>query len=93
MTTRDEMLRIAENLRDYRGNMVEQGRGLAMFVLLDEKDRRALVDNLSAVQARCTELLEDRRRLCKLVERLRDSSFEESKSIIADLVVACRGMQ
>lgn len=87
--TRDEALKLAQDLVDYRAkSMVQCGRDLAMWVL-GGADAEATV----AASSRIGELLEDRRRLCGFIERLKSATFDETKTIVAEMITACAAMQ
>lgn len=81
-------LALAQDLVDYRAkSMVAGGRELAQWVL-GGADAEATI----AGATRVAELLEDRRRLCGFIERLKSASFDEMKSIVAEMITACKAM-
>ena len=80
MMTRAEALALAQTVLDYKPkSYVEAARALASFVVatFDERYDRQEADALSQTQARCTELLQDRRELCRLILR----AFPEDGSV------------
>jgi hypothetical protein len=90
---REEALRMARATIEGKPpkSYVETSRVLSEFLLHDEKTYRTqLVENLGATQARCTELLEQRRTLVRLIENIASNVVGE---IIDEVVTAAKAMQ
>lgn len=95
-TTDEEWKKLIEDVLSRRSNSyVQAAMALARRFVLDERDKRQLADNLSSVQERCTQLLEDRRTLSRLIERLAaaDVSSDDREQFILEMLTACRAMQ
>jgi len=92
MITREDALKIAQEIVDYTStHQVSDAHALANFVLRDENDRMQLTNNLTSVQARCTELLEERRTLARLIEQVAAAGPDERDELVAEALVAARG--
>jgi hypothetical protein len=104
---RSEILKLAEDVQIERPkSYTEAARALARYVLLNDRDseniradHKYLLDNLTATQARCTELLEQRRRLALHVEKLHTLLGAEAavsvrlQTAVDEAVLCARGSQ
>jgi hypothetical protein len=94
MLTREEAIKLAHRLVDRKSDThVADGIALAHFIVRDEEDRKQLVDNLTACQQRCTELLEERRCLARAIEKIAAADPDGRDERIAEALVAARGAQ
>lgn len=93
---RAEALALAQDVLDYKPkSYVEAARALAAFVIstFDERHDRQEADALTSSQARCTELIQDRRELCRLILRAfpEDGSMPDAEHL-SELVIAAKTM-
>lgn len=94
MITREQALHLAQRIVDYTSTQqVTDAHEIAAFVLRDEQEREQLNDNLLTVQARCTELLEERRTLARIIEKIAAAGPDERDGFVAEALVAARGSQ
>jgi len=59
----------------------------------DERDKKQLTDQLTIVQARCTEVVEQRRTLVNVIEKLAATHPDERDAVIAEALSAARSCQ
>ena len=80
--------------------MIDFTEDLRQTLVALARENKALSDNLTAVQTRCTELLEDKRLLYKTCETLRhernlavtsERELDEAQELLRDCAAVCRG--
>lgn len=93
-STEEEWQRLVNDVLDRRSNSyVQAALQLAVRFIRDEKERKQLFEQLTIVQMRCSELLEDRRTLVRLIEKLASVSSDERDAAISELLTVARAMQ
>lgn len=88
LVTKDEALRLAQSLVDYRANMVEDAKRLAHYVLDGGETNGFLV-----AQARVTELEGQVRTLGSVIDRVAAADPDSRDQAIAAAVTARRACQ
>lgn len=92
MISRAEALVLAQSVVDYTTKShVGAAMELAKFLVRDEADRVQLTDDLTCCRARSTELIEERRTLAALIEKIATAGPDDRDEMIAEAVVAARG--
>jgi hypothetical protein len=99
-TTDDEWAKLAQSVLDRKpknpSDFVEAAVVLAHFVVnakTSQRDYMQMVEQLGVVQARCTELLEERRTLARVIEKIAAAGPEDRDEMIAEAIIAARGSQ
>jgi len=78
------------------GSYVEAALHMAHYVVnsvTPERDFVALVDNFNATSARCSQVLEQRRALVALIEKIALAHPDDRDELIAEALVAARAAQ
>jgi hypothetical protein len=93
-TSDEEWKKLIEDVLERRSNSyVQAAMALARRFVIDERDKKQLFDNLTSVQDRCFELLEQRRALSRFIDRLSKSVPEDRDQLIAEMLTASKAMQ
>jgi hypothetical protein len=71
---------------------VQAAMAFARRFVLDEREKQQLVENLSSVQVRCFELLEQRQELARLISGIAEAN-EDKDRLLSEALAASRNMQ
>lgn len=92
-----EWNKLAQAVLDRRSrSYVQDALVLAHFVVnatTPERDFVQLLDNFNATSLRCSQLLEQRRLLARLIEKFASADPESRDEVVAEALVAARGAQ
>jgi hypothetical protein len=92
--TEEEWQKLVQDVLDRRSHSyVQAALMLAQRFVNEERMRKQLFDNLSSVQQRCSELLEDRRTLVRLIEQLSEGKPEDMDKLVGELLTAAKAMR
>jgi hypothetical protein len=93
-STEEEWHKLIRDVLDRRSNSyVQAAMMLAHRFVIDERDKKQLFENLSSVQDRCSQLLEQRRTLSRLIDALAKADPEFRDQLIAEMLTASKAMQ